>query len=139
VSSGTKKATGGECVLQQHFILRNNNQKQPLQVRPIHKNNNNAYYYKNQVSKVHQTKSGGVPDLVTKMSITHHTIDVQVYIAPLKSIGQQTKAQCIGAAFWNAIRIICLLPFLGFLNFLKVSETILNQIEVNYNLCVFLF
>ena len=119
------------------YSERNNNKKQPLQVRPINKNNNKTYY-KNQVSKVHQTKSGGVPDLVTKMSITHHTIDVQVYIASLKSIGQQTEAQCIGAAFWNAIRIICLLPFLGFLNLLKVSETVLNKIEVNYNLCVFL-
>lgn len=71
------------------------------------------------------------------MSITHHTIDVQVYIASLKSIGQQTKAQCIGAAFWNAIRIICLLPFLGFLNLLKVSETVLNKIEATYDLCMF--
>ena len=59
-----------------------------------HKTNTVQYIkiYRNQVSKVHQTKSGGVPDLVAKMSITHHTIDVQVYIASLKSIGQQTKA-----------------------------------------------
>ena len=38
------------------------------------------------IAEVHQAKSGGIPHFVAEMSISHHTIDVQVHIPSLESI-----------------------------------------------------
>mmetsp|Transcript_63182 Transcript_63182/g.137389 ORF Transcript_63182/g.137389 Transcript_63182/m.137389 type:complete len:306 (+) Transcript_63182:463-1380(+) len=69
-------------------------------------------------AKVHQTKTCRIPNLVAKVPIADHTVNVQVHISSLERIGQQPETQGIGATLWNTFWEIGLLTRLGLCNLL---------------------
>ncbi len=65
------------------------------------------------VTHISQGKFDGIPDLVAKLAVAYHSLDVQVDIAPLDSVCKEAEPKSIGATLGDALRKVLLLSRLG--------------------------
>lgn len=54
-------------------------------------------------SKLHHSKSSGIPDLVTELAITFNTQDIQVDVTSTSSVSTEGESQSIGTTFRNTL------------------------------------
>lgn len=68
---------------------------------------------RHEILQISSRETEGVPDLVTELTVADDTQDVQVHIATLGSVCQQTETQRVDTAGRNSLREIIGLSFLG--------------------------
>lgn len=73
------------------------------------------------VGEAAEHESRGLPELVAKLAVAEHAQDVQVDVAPLRSVGEQAEAQRVRAALGDAAGELLGLRLLGLCDLARVE------------------